>query len=198
MSAPDWQLTSPLYAGNAAYLEQFGDAALAPWLAQPLPDAAPASDAAQVALLRLINAYRYLGVRRADLDPLRRFEPPPTPELDPAHYGLTEADMSREFETGSLFGVARTTLADILQRLDAAYCGHVGVEYMHITDVARKRWLQERIESAQGRFGVSADLKKKLLKRLTDAETLEKFLHTPHVGQRRFSPEDAMNSNKLR
>ena len=41
MSAPDWQLTSPLYAGNAAYLEQFGDAALAPWLAQPLPGAAP-------------------------------------------------------------------------------------------------------------------------------------------------------------
>ena len=189
MSAPDWLLTSPLYAGNAAYLEQFGDDALAPWLAQPLPGAAAGSDAAQVAVLRLINAYRYLGVRQAELDPLRRFEPPPTPELDPAHYGLTEADMGREFETGSLFGVARSTLSDILQRLNAAYCGHVGVEYMHITDVARKRWLQERIESAQGRFGVSADQKKKLLKRLTDAETLEKFLHTRHVGQKRFSLE---------
>ncbi|MGE5320208.1 MAG: 2-oxoglutarate dehydrogenase E1 component [Hyphomicrobiaceae bacterium] len=189
MSAPDWHLTSPLYAGNAAYLEQFGDDALAPWLKQPLPDAAAGSDAAQVAVLRLINAYRYLGVRQADLDPLRRFEPPPTPELDPAHYGLTEADLAREFESGSLVGVGRTTLADILQRLQSAYCGHVGVEYMHITDVARKRWLQERIESAQGRFGVSADLKKQLLKRLTDAETLEKFLHTRHVGQKRFSLE---------
>ncbi len=190
MSAPDWHLTSPLYAGNAAYLEQFGDDALAPWLSQPLA-AAARSDAAQVAVLRLINAYRYLGVRKAELDPLRRFELPPTPELDPAHYGLTEADLTREFETGSLFGVERTTLADILQRLNSAYCGHVGVEYMHITDVARKRWLQERIESAQGRFGVSTDLKKQLLKRLTDAETLEKFLHTRHVGQKRFSLEGA-------
>lgn len=189
MSAPDWHLTSPLYAGNAAYLEQFGDDALAPWLSQPLPGTAPPSDTAQVAVLRLINAYRYLGVRKAELDPLRRFEPPPTPELDPEHYGLTEADLTREFETGSLFGVARTTLADILQRLNAAYCGHVGIEYMHISDVARKRWLQERIESAQGRFGVSTGLKKKLLKRLTDAETLEKFLHTRHVGQKRFSLE---------
>ena len=189
MNAPDWHPTSPLYAGNAAYLEQFGDDALTPWLNQPLPGAAAGSDAAQVAVLRLINAYRYLGVRQADLDPLRRFEPPPTPELDPAHYGLTEADLTREFETGSLFGVERTTLADILQRLNNAYCGHVGVEYMHITDVARKRWLQERIESAQGRFGVSIDLKKQLLKRLTDAETLEKFLHTRHVGQKRFSLE---------
>jgi len=60
---------------------------------------------------------------------------------------------------------------------------------MHITDVARKRWLQERIESAQGRFGVSTQLKMQLLKRLTDAETLEKFLHTRHVGQKRFSLE---------
>jgi 2-oxoglutarate dehydrogenase E1 component len=189
MSAPDWQLSSPLYAGNAAYLGQFGDDALAPWLTQPLPGAAAPGDAAQVAVLRLINAYRYLGVRNAELDPLRRFELPPTPELDPEHYGLTEADLDREFETGSLFGVERTTLADILQRLRTAYCGHVGVEYMHITDVARKRWLQERIESAQGRFGVSTDLKKQLLKRLTDAETLEKFLHTRHVGQKRFSLE---------
>ena len=189
MSAPDWSRTSPLYAGNAAYLEQFGDAALAPWLAQPMPGPAGATDAAQVSVLRLINAYRYLGVRQAELDPLRRFEPPPTPELDPAHYGLTEADLAREFETGSLCGVDRTTLADILQRVRGAYCGHVGIEYMHITDVARKRWLQERIESAQGHFGVSADVKKQLLKRLTDAETLEKFLHTQHVGQKRFSLE---------
>ena len=189
MSAPDWHLTSPLYAGNAAYLEQFGDDALAPWLAQPLPGAVANSDVAQVAVLRLINAYRYMGVGQADLDPLHRFESPPIPELDPTHYGLTEADLSREFETGSLFGVGRASLTDILQRLKGAYCGHVGAEFMHIADVARKRWLQERIESAQGRFGVTATLKKKLLKRLTDAETLEKFLQTRHVGQKRFSLE---------
>ena len=189
MSASDRLPSSPLYGGNLAYLEQFGDEALAPWLAQAMPGAEAGSDAAQVAVLRLINAYRYLGVRKADLDPLHRFEPPPVPELDPEHYGLTDADLAREFETGSLFGVQRATLADILQRLRAAYCGHVGADYMHITDVARKRWLQERIESAQGRFGVPEALKKQLLKRLTDAETLEKFLHTRHVGQKRFSLE---------
>ncbi|MEW6414581.1 MAG: 2-oxoglutarate dehydrogenase E1 component [Pseudomonadota bacterium] len=189
MSASDWSQTTPLYAGNAAYLEAFDDATLAPWLEHPLPGVACASDAAQVGVLQLINAYRYLGVRKADLDPLRRFEPPPTPELDPGHYGLTEADLDREFETGSLFGVERATLREILRRLRAAYCGRVGAEYMHITDVARKRWLQERIESAQGRFGVSVSQKKQILKRLTDAETLERFLHTRHVGQKRFSLE---------
>ncbi len=189
MSAPDWYRSTPLYAGNTAYLETLSADALAPWLEQPHPGETPCADVAQVAVLRLINAYRYLGVRKADLDPLRRFEPPPTPELDPAHYGLTEADLAREFETGSLCGVDRTTLADILERLRTAYCGRIGFEYMHITDVARKRWLQERIEAAQGRFGVSQDQKRQLLKRLTDAETLEKFLHTRHVGQKRFSLE---------
>ena len=189
MSTPDWNSTSALYAGNAAYLAQFGDEALADWLARPLPNAAAASDSAQVAVLRLINAYRYLGVSRAALDPLQRFEPPPTLELDPAHYGLGDADLGREFDTGSLFGVGRATLAEILQRLNNAYCGHVGVEYMHISDVARKRWLQERIESAQGQFGVRPYQKKQILKRLTDAETLEKFLHTRHAGQKRFSLE---------
>jgi 2-oxoglutarate dehydrogenase E1 component len=189
MNASDWHPSSPLYSGNAAYLEQFGDDVLAPLLGRPLAGASRSDTQAQVAVLRLINAYRYLGVRQADLDPLKRFDLPPTSELDPEHYGLTEADLSREFETGSLFGVERTTLADILQRLRTAYCGRVGVEYMHITDVVRKRWLQERIESARGRFGVSADLKKQLLRRLTDAETLEKFIHTRHVGQKRFSLE---------
>ena len=190
MRASDWLPTSPLYAGNAAYLEQFGDDALAPWLTEALPQTVDgAGDAAQIAVLRLINAYRYLGVRRADLDPLRRFEPPPTPELDPGHYGLTEADLERRFDSGSLFGVARASLADILKRVQGAYCGRVGFEYMHLTDVARKRWLQERIESARGLYGASPDLKKQLLKRLTDAETLEKFLHTRHVGQKRFSLE---------
>jgi 2-oxoglutarate dehydrogenase E1 component len=189
MSASEWRTTSPLYAGNLAYLEQLGDSALAAWFDLQLPGEAACTDAAQIAVLRLINAYRYLGVRQAELDPLKRFDAPPVPELDPLHYGLTEADMGREFDSGSLFGVGRATLAEILRRLRASYCGHVGVEYMHISDVARKRWLQERIESAQGRFGAATDLKKRLLKRLTDAETLEKFLHTRHVGQKRFSLE---------
>ncbi len=97
--------------------------------------------------------------------------------------------MTRTFDTGSLVGPRRARLEEILARLQAAYCGTLGVEYMHITDVPRKRWLQERIEGARGRFGVTAPEKVELLKRLTDAETLERFLHTRHVGQKRFSLE---------
>ena len=195
MSKQDWLNTSPLSAANAAYLEQLSDSELAPWLAQSASSVAQASesactaDSAQVAVLRLINAYRYLGVRRANLDPLKRFDIPDTPELDPAYYGLTEADQSRSFDTGSLVGPSRARLDEILVQLRAAYCGTLGVEYMHITDVARKRWIQERIEGARGRFELAHEARLQLLRRLTDAETLEKFLHTRYVGQKRFSLE---------
>src|SRR5215217_5644732 len=47
----------------------------------------------RVAVTQLIAAYRYLGSRWANLDPLQRQERPPLPELDPASYGFTDADM---------------------------------------------------------------------------------------------------------
>ncbi len=178
---------------NASYLEQLPPEALTPWLDEPMRLASTEelyrSDSAQVAVLQLINAYRFLGVRRAKLDPLQRFDLPAMPELDPAHYGLTDADLARVFDTGSLVGPQRARLDEILAQLQAAYCGTLGVEYMHISDVARKRWLQERIEGAHGRFALTAADKVHLLRRLTDAETLEKFLHTRHAGQKRFSLE---------
>ena len=197
MSKQDWQNTSPLGAANAAYLEHLSEDELAPWLAAPIAtdvtaaDTACTADSAQVAVLRLINAYRYLGVRRANLDPLKRFDIPDTPELDPGFYGLSDSDLLRNFDTGSLVGSQRARLDEILAQLQAAYCGTLGVEYMHITDVARKRWIQERLEGARGRFGVAPADKIRLLRRLTDAETLEKFLHTRYVGQKRFSLEGA-------
>ena len=58
----------------------------------------------QVSVLQLINAYRFLGVRHARVDPLERTERPYLPELDPAHYGFTAEDMDTEFNTGSLVG----------------------------------------------------------------------------------------------
>ena len=51
----------------------------------------------QVHVQSLIAAYRFLGSRWADLDPLKRQERPKIPELEPAFYDLTEADMDIVF-----------------------------------------------------------------------------------------------------
>ena len=161
--------------------------------ALPRSMAGGASDAVherlQVKVLQLINAHRFLGLRVANLDPLNRHAKPVIPELDPAHYGLTESDMDTTFETGSLVSAARLTLREIMQLLRQTYCGSIGAEYMYISDVPQKRWIQNRLEGVRGRAGFDAAQRRRILGRLTAAETLERYLHTKYVGQKRFSLE---------
>ncbi|HKX53043.1 MAG TPA: 2-oxoglutarate dehydrogenase E1 component, partial [Nitrosospira sp.] len=143
----------------------------------------------QIAVLQMINAYRFLGVRHADLDPLKHYDKPHVPELDPGYYGLTEADMNTVFGTGSLFGPPRASLREILQMLRQTYCGKIGVEYMYITDTEQKRCIQNRIEGPRAQPDFEPEYKRHILERLTAAEGLEKYLHTRYVGQKRFSGE---------
>ncbi|HEY6094531.1 MAG TPA: 2-oxoglutarate dehydrogenase E1 component [Gallionellaceae bacterium] len=143
----------------------------------------------QVAVLQMINAYRFLGARIANLDPLNRHAKPEVPELTLAHYGLSEADLDSTFETGSLVGASRMTLREILHLVRQTYCSSIGAEYMYISEVAQKRWIQQRIEGTRGEGEYPAEKKRVILERLTAAETLERYLHTKYVGQKRFSLE---------
>ena len=143
----------------------------------------------QVKVLQLINAHRFLGLRIANLDPLDRHAKPDVQELDPAYYGLAGSDMDTTFDTGSLVGAQRLTLREIVKLLREIYCGSIGAEYMYISDVPQKRWIQNRLEGVRGVAGYSADQRRRILGRLTAAETLERYLHTKYVGQKRFSLE---------
>ncbi len=145
----------------------------------------------QVHVQSLIAAYRTLGSRWADLDPLKRTERPKILELDPASYGLTEADMDRTFSaTNTYFTKAeRMTLREIVQALRDTYCGSVGAEFMHVTEPTEKRWWQERLEAIRSKPTYTAEKKQQILERLTAAEGLERYLHTKYVGQKRFSLE---------
>ncbi|MDP2804638.1 MAG: 2-oxoglutarate dehydrogenase E1 component [Gallionellaceae bacterium] len=143
----------------------------------------------QASVLQLINAHRFLGVRIANLDPLARHAKPEIAELNPAYYNLGEADMETTFNTGSLVGGARMTLREILQRLHRIYCGSVGAEYMYISSVAEKRWIQAKLEGTSMGLDYPVEIKRRILERLTAAEGLERYLHTKYVGQKRFSLE---------
>jgi 2-oxoglutarate dehydrogenase E1 component len=152
--------------------------------------AAGVADRRQVGVLQLINAYRFLGNRWAQLDPLKRQERPAIAELEPAYYGFTEADFGAQFNTGSFaFGPERASLREILDGLRQTYCGTIGAEYMYLSDVSHKRWIQARLEPVRSTPELSAAQKRRLLDRLTAAETMEKYLHTKYVGQKRFSLE---------
>lgn len=153
------------------------------------PSAAP-DDGKQVSVLQLINAHRFMGSRRADLDPLKRSERPNIPELELSHYDLSDADLNRSFHTGSFqMGADRAPLLKILEAARETYCASIGVEYMYKTETSEKRWLQERLEPIRAKASYSAEDKRRLLGRVTAAETLERYLHTKYVGQKRFSLE---------
>ena len=149
-----------------------------------------ASARKQVFVQQLVAAYRFLGNRWADLDPLKRQERPAIPELEPAFYDFTEGDHANIYSAANTyFGFDNAPLREIIQALRETYCGSIGAEFMHMTDPAQKRWIQERLESTRARPSFSLDKKKRILERLTAAEGLERYLHTKYVGQKRFSLE---------
>ncbi|MFM2121008.1 MAG: hypothetical protein RL722_2476, partial [Pseudomonadota bacterium] len=144
----------------------------------------------QVHVQSLIAAYRNVGARWADLDPLKRAERPKIPELEPAFYDLAESDLDITFSAANTyFGKENMSLREIVQALRETYCSTIGAEFMHITDQAQKRWWQQKLESIRSKPHLTVEQKRHVLDRLTAAEGLERFLHTKYVGQKRFSLE---------
>lgn len=143
----------------------------------------------QVRVLQLINAYRFRGHQYARTDPLRHRDPEPLSELDLSYHELSEADFDTVFRTGSLVGPERATLEQILIALNRTYCETIGAEYMHMSDTAEKRWIQQRLEGVQSHPGIDPERQRWLLQRLTAAEGIERYLHAKYVGQKRFSLE---------
>ncbi|HEU0152954.1 MAG TPA: 2-oxoglutarate dehydrogenase E1 component [Arenimonas sp.] len=143
----------------------------------------------QAAVGKLITAYRSRGHLGAKLDPLGMMAKKDAPDLELAFHGLTDADLSSEFTADTWFTEKKFKLADLLAKLRASYSGSIGAEFMHIADASQRRWMQQRLEGAAGKYGFKAEEKKRLLERVTAAEGLERYLHTAFVGQKRFSLE---------
>src|SRR5215468_5063329 len=147
----------------------------------------------QVLVLRLISKFRTLGMFHADLDPLKRQEKPYIADLDIATYGFSDADLDAEFDVGSFkgapAGASRMRLRDLMAALQETYCRTFGAEYMYMSDTPQKRFIQQRLEPLRSRPSYAPEFRKHILERLTAAETLEKYLGTKYVGQKRFSGE---------
>lgn len=149
----------------------------------------PDAESRQVQVLQLINAYRFRGHQMARLDPLDLQPIAHVPELSLEYHQLAEEDLDTVFNTGSLAGPRQATLSEIVDTLQTTYCGHVGVEYMHITDTDEKRWIQQRLESMRSTPDFAIEKRRQILERVVAAGEFEKYLHTRYVGQKRFSLE---------
>ena len=141
----------------------------------------------QYKVLAAIQAYRLLGHRQAKLSPLN--EPVPCHELTERALGLEGIPADRTFYTGDFLGGQTLPLSEIISRLKATYCGPLTVEYVHIQDGARRRWLQERVESCGLKASFEPERRRAFLRTMVQAEQFERFLHRTFVGAKRFSIE---------
>ena len=175
------------------------DAGGASWAPRTPAAPAPATPAAPTDLrsavipslraLMLIRSYRVRGHLEARLDPLGLTTPKPHPELDPATYGFTTADLDRPIFIDHVLGRETATLREIVEILRATYCGHIGVEFMHIQDPDQKSWIQRRVEGAPWVGAFDAAAKRKILAQLTEAEGFEAFCQRRYVTTKRFGLE---------
>jgi multifunctional 2-oxoglutarate metabolism enzyme len=140
------------------------------------------------AAMALVKAFRMHGHLAARLDPLGT-EPIGDPALDPGSLGLTPEIMAAIPSRVLRIAVPGNTLAESLPYLQATYCGTMAYEIEHISTHEERVWLREKIESGAYRKPLPPDRQRWLLQRLTEVETLERFLHKAYLGQKRFSIE---------
>ncbi len=136
----------------------------------------------------LVTRFRSHGHLAARLDPLGS-EPEGEPGLNPESLGLTPAIAARIPARILQMYVAGDTLADALPHLRETYCGTIAYEIEHIASHRQRVWLREHIESGAFRQPLSADEQLTLLRRLTEVDALERFMHKAYLGQHQFSIE---------
>jgi len=141
-------------------------------------------------VMALIHGFRDRGHLLSTTNPIRPRRDR-QPHLDLADYGLETKDLPQSFIAASEMGMPGGSLQQILDKLNATYCGTIGFEYNHINNKEKRMWLRDHIErrAIQEDFGLNLEQKKRILQKLNEAVIFEEFLHKKYVGQKRFSLE---------
>ena len=138
----------------------------------------------ELAVYSLIQAYRKKGHLVATTNPIRPRKDR-KPELDLSDFGLTEADLSKEFHAGSFISLGKAKLGDIIANLKTIYAGNVGIQFTYINNGDRCRWVEAAFETMMQK-PMSLAQRKRILEKLGEGVIFEKFLHTKYIGQKRF------------
>jgi 2-oxoglutarate dehydrogenase E1 component len=139
-----------------------------------------------VRAMLLIRTYRVRGHLSANLDPLGLAKQDIPPDLTPEYHGFVGNEQDAPVYVGRNLGLEWTTVRKLVAILQANYCGKVGLEYMHISDVEERRFFQERMEGADKSIGFTSEGKRAILAKVIEAEQYEKFLGRKYVGTKRF------------
>ncbi|RKF21905.1 2-oxoglutarate dehydrogenase E1 component [Altericroceibacterium spongiae] len=143
-----------------------------------------ASDSVQA--MMLIRTYRVRGHLVSELDPLNLSTRKLPDDLKPEWHGFTAEALDRPVYIGGTLGLDWVTPRELVNILRKNYCGKVGLEYMHISDVEERRFLQDRIEGPDKVIEFTQEGKRAILSAVIRGEEYEKFLGKKYVGTKRF------------
>jgi len=163
-----------------------------------------ASEVARV--LNLIRSYQMVGHEKAHLDPLELRQTYGEimqigkrlklniHSLDHKYHGFSDAQLDKEYfidtpiHEGFVSMKKRWKLRELIESLEKAYCGSIGIEYMHIQDTEQCNWIRNKFE--KGAFDEPTKQQKlQSFDRLAWAVTLGDFLQSKYNTQKRFGLE---------
>lgn len=133
----------------------------------------------------LIRLYRVRGHLAADLDPLGISHENEPEDLSLKWHGF-EGQEDKEVFVGGAFGFEWVKVGVLYEALRRTYCGHVGLEYMHINDTEERRFLQDKFESPEDTIQFTPEGKRAILQAVIRGEEYEKYLAKKYVGTKRF------------
>ncbi len=136
--------------------------------------------------MMLIRTYRVRGHLGANLDPLGLSQLELPADLTPEYHGFKPEELDKKVYLDGAMGFDKATVNQLIATLRANYCGNVGLEYMHISDIEERRFFQERMEGADKGIEFSPEGKKAILSKVIEAEQFENFLGKKYVGTKRF------------
>ncbi|CAH3174419.1 unnamed protein product [Porites evermanni] len=149
-----------------------------------------------LAVYSLIRCYQIRGHHMAQLDPLGILQADLSDsvpaDLSLEYWSLGESDLDKMFQlpnTTFIGGETEVlTLREIVKRLENAYCGHIGLDYMFIPEKSKCDWIRKRFETP-GIISLDVEDKKTLLKRLIRSQGFEAFLAKKWSSEKRFGLE---------
>ncbi|PZC50670.1 MAG: 2-oxoglutarate dehydrogenase E1 component [Chloroflexi bacterium] len=138
----------------------------------------------------LVENIRVNGHLESNLDPLglqpsrvvrsdSPLKPPSEAELRKLPASLIKSPLSN----------TDSTVQDLISQLNNVYSGNIGYEFGHLRNGDERSWLEHSVESGAFRPEIDNETKVDLLKRLSQAEAFEHFLHRNFPGQKWFSIE---------
>ncbi|MBN8649660.1 MAG: 2-oxoglutarate dehydrogenase E1 component, partial [Caulobacterales bacterium] len=174
--------------GDWSLLEKKVEKKIADKVAKPVTDAEVLlATRDSIKALMMIRAFRARGHLAANLDPLGLDDfREPQPELDPATYGFTDADLDRKIFIDNVLGMEYASVREMVDILRRTYCQTLGLEFMHVSNPEEKKWLQERMEGPDKGVSFTKEGKIAILNKIVQAQGFEQFVHKRYPGTKRF------------